>query len=418
MKGAAVAAVLLVVPAAPQQYTVATTPAAQTVIAGRWATFHAHVAAGGQPAAQVKVDWTVVGQGQVASSWTDAAGDADLELSQDRGVTEQVQASVGEDRAAPVTVTWLPAATVALALVGPAYAGYPATLRATVTVPDGGVLPGTVEFKGAASGSVPVTADGPGAGHADFQYTSFALTRDSVTAEVEDSACVTDQAAVTVDWQTPFVLVLAPGDQHVQTGRTATITATVGNAATGTRYTGGGTVAFNVLTGPNAGRGGNAALQPDGTAAFGYRSTALGADTVRTSWTDPLGIEHLTDATVEWTAPPITVTGRELRVLPLLAVRRPVATFTVPDPTVTADRYTATIDWGDGTPAAEGRVSGSGPFAVSGSHRYRAEGDYPVTVTVTDTADPSNKGTGAGEVTASWLPPQPAATAPSGPGSP
>jgi len=61
------------------------------------------------------------------------------------------------------------------------------------------------------------------------------------------------------------------------------------------------------------------------------------------------------------------------------------ATFTDPD---TSDTHTATIDWGDGTPAENGRVTEStGSGSVSGSHVYGDDGTFIVTVTVTDDDD-------------------------------
>jgi phosphodiesterase/alkaline phosphatase D-like protein len=48
------------------------------------------------------------------------------------------------------------------------------------------------------------------------------------------------------------------------------------------------------------------------------------------------------------------------------------------------DHYTATIDWGDGTPASAGTVSLSGStFSVAGKHTYQEEGDYPIKITIT-----------------------------------
>jgi len=70
-----------------------------------------------------------------------------------------------------------------------------------------------------------------------------------------------------------------------------------------------------------------------------------------------------------------------------------VATFTDPDTNATAADYSATIDWGDGATSA-GTISGStGNFAVSGTHTYKEEGQYHVTVTVTDIDTPSNTAT-------------------------
>lgn len=46
---------------------------------------------------------------------------------------------------------------------------------------------------------------------------------------------------------------------------------------------------------------------------------------------------------------------------------------------------TATINWGDGTPASAGQVAIlGGGFTVSGSHTYAADGAYKVTTTITD----------------------------------
>ncbi|WP_200343556.1 PKD domain-containing protein [Halochromatium glycolicum] len=58
------------------------------------------------------------------------------------------------------------------------------------------------------------------------------------------------------------------------------------------------------------------------------------------------------------------------------------ATFT--DPGI-QDTHTATIDWGDGSTAAPGSVTGAdGSGTVSASHAFAAPGTYTVTVTVTD----------------------------------
>ena len=62
-----------------------------------------------------------------------------------------------------------------------------------------------------------------------------------------------------------------------------------------------------------------------------------------------------------------------------------VASLFDSDPTATSSDYTATINWGDGTTSSMGTVSGSAsPFTISGSHTYRSNGTYTVTVTVHD----------------------------------
>jgi PKD repeat protein len=61
-----------------------------------------------------------------------------------------------------------------------------------------------------------------------------------------------------------------------------------------------------------------------------------------------------------------------------------VATFT--DETAPSSSHSATIDWGDGSPSYEGKVTsapGKGTFNVNGSHVYTEEGSYIVRVHVT-----------------------------------
>ncbi|HJT32261.1 MAG TPA: hypothetical protein VJ783_09485, partial [Pirellulales bacterium] len=67
-----------------------------------------------------------------------------------------------------------------------------------------------------------------------------------------------------------------------------------------------------------------------------------------------------------------------------------IATFTDNTPGDTAGDFTATIDWGDGTPATAGTVVGSnGAFTVQGAHAYADEGNDQASVTLTHTADQS-----------------------------
>jgi streptogramin lyase len=63
-----------------------------------------------------------------------------------------------------------------------------------------------------------------------------------------------------------------------------------------------------------------------------------------------------------------------------------VATFANTSP----GDFTATIDWGDGTPTATGTITApvEGPtYRVSGSHTYAEEGSYTITVTLADQDD-------------------------------
>src|SRR5262249_54702376 len=71
----------------------------------------------------------------------------------------------------------------------------------------------------------------------------------------------------------------------------------------------------------------------------------------------------------------IALTGLPIRPAKGHTFTSPVAIFTDSDPAMTADNFTATIDWGDGTlpTPAVGIVQPGGPgapFKVFGTHRY------------------------------------------------
>jgi adhesin/invasin len=68
-------------------------------------------------------------------------------------------------------------------------------------------------------------------------------------------------------------------------------------------------------------------------------------------------------------------------------VSGPIVTFTDIDAGDLASAFKATIDWGDGTTSA-GVVTGSnGTFTLSGTHAYADEGSFPLSTTITRTAD-------------------------------
>src|SRR5262249_11844062 len=63
-----------------------------------------------------------------------------------------------------------------------------------------------------------------------------------------------------------------------------------------------------------------------------------------------------------------------------------VATFTETDLGNNVGDFTASIDWGDNTPASSGTIQSNGPNAynILGSHTYTAAGNHTVNVTLTD----------------------------------
>jgi len=81
----------------------------------------------------------------------------------------------------------------------------------------------------------------------------------------------------------------------------------------------------------------------------------------------------------------LTAAGVTVSAVPGTAFAGTVATLTDADPGGTPADYTATIDWGDGTPPDQGAVTAQGGgFAVSGSNTYTTAANT-ITIQVTDT---------------------------------
>jgi hypothetical protein len=154
-------------------------------------------------------------------------------------------------------------------------------------------------------------------------------------------------------------------------------------------------VDFRVTAGPDVGKTGTRATDVSGHSAFSYLGDTAGTDTVQATITNPAGRIFSNTVQVIWDRPITAQGGRSFTGIEPAAVRGTVAMFTDPDPGAQPADYTASIRWGDGSPASAGTISGppGGPFTVTGNHTYSDEGNYTITVTITDTDNPANAAT-------------------------
>jgi hypothetical protein len=82
---------------------------------------------------------------------------------------------------------------------------------------------------------------------------------------------------------------------------------------------------------------------------------------------------------------PITIHPRAFAVTGRKSFSGVLASFTDGDPRNDPSFFTATIDWGDGSPTSTGKITGRNPFSIFASHVFPAFQDtHLVTSTVTD----------------------------------
>ena len=109
---------------------------------------------------------------------------------------------------------------------------------------------------------------------------------------------------------------------------------------------------------------------------------------------DTLTGDTVTANTTAAVAPvPITIQTQDFAVTGGKPFSGTVATFTDGDARVNPAFYTATINWGDGTPSTTGKISGTNPFTVTASHTFAP---FPNTDLVTTTITDKNGRTATG----------------------
>jgi CSLREA domain-containing protein len=243
---------------------------------------------------------------------------------------------------------------------------------ATVTTDAGGNASFTVTLATAAAGGSVVTA----------------TATDPSNNTSEFSGCAVVTAAATN-------ITLTPSSATNPVGSTHTVTATV---TKGTSPETNKTVTFHIDSGPNIGASATGVTDTGGQATFTYTDGGgAGMDSISATVTDDAGALKKATSTKTWVAagdPTISARGTVVSTTEASPFIGQVAGFTDPDTAATASEYSASIDWGDATPATAAAISdGSGRFMVSGTHTYAAEGTYTVTTTITDVDNTSNKAT-------------------------
>ena len=223
------------------------------------------------------------------------------------------------------------------------------------------------DYNGPDSFTYTITDDGTTNGIAD-PLTATAAVQLTVT-EVNDAPAAIDQAKTTnenaeLSFSANELLAGASAGPANESSQTLVVTA-VGAAAHGTTTLVDGTIVYT----------------PDpnyfGDDAFTYAitdngTTAGAADPLSATATVHVTVGHMNQA------PVVTVndfSGQEGMPLDFSD------TFADADP---LDLHTAVIDWGDGTTSAATVSEANGQGTATGSHIYAGEGDYHVTVQVTD----------------------------------
>jgi hypothetical protein len=92
------------------------------------------------------------------------------------------------------------------------------------------------------------------------------------------------------------------------------------------------------------------------------------------------------DGSATITDAPLKAKGKQVKSNANTAFTKMLASFHDGNHLSTADDFTATVDWGDGSAPETVTVvaNGDGSFRVVGTHTYTAEGSFVMTITITD----------------------------------
>ena len=195
-------------------------------------------------------------------------------------------------------------------------------------------------------------------------------------AQASATATVADQVAITG-------APLSSVEGSAFSGQMATFTdadpATKASTFTANISWGDGTTSTGTVT------GGGSNFTVSGSHTYAEEDPASGPYPVSVSVTDSAtGRIYASATTATVRDAPLSATADNISAVPGVAFSGTVATFTDADPSAPLSDYSVTIGWGDGTSSAGAlKAVGSG-YAVSGAHTYSSEGNYTLTITVSD----------------------------------
>jgi uncharacterized repeat protein (TIGR01451 family) len=151
-------------------------------------------------------------------------------------------------------------------------------------------------------------------------------------------------------------------------------------ASQGTFSVAGGVVTFSVGTVASGGT-----VTASVTALATEDGTTSDAAMVSSSSPDPNLANNSASATTTFAEPAISVSGA-IRTKSHTLTNFQVATFTHANGVESANAFTATVNWGDGT-TSTGTITLSGTtYIVTGSHTYAISGRHTITTSVTEVA--------------------------------
>jgi hypothetical protein len=185
----------------------------------------------------------------------------------------------------------------------------------------------------------------------------------------------------------PAVFILGGGGSGAVAGATLATTALASITLTsgGTGYTSNPTI---LISNDNV-TPGTIAADPQGGGVFDVSGTNLyrkyGSYPVTIYLSDPAGTQITATGTAQVADASLIASPQTISGVAGTTFSGSVATFVDTNPLGLAGDFSATIDWGDNSPAVAGTIGVSGgAFTVLGSHAYAEARTYHVMVTITD----------------------------------